>query len=211
MTLNSVELREAGEKATHLAKGLRLLAKYLADVRDDCDSSSAELRFAWDWEMLREAIYPNSPGSVFSGVLWYGLECLEASSAVRDDWKILMPEGTRKELLGFLTGLLSSYKKHNRRLSNAAPTLNEVYLSLGSGNAFVERPEWKQILLQISSLMRIDQAIDRLLLILQRYARPTPAGNEKSLSGKVVYFSERLGRARSRPQDHQRNEADALN
>ena len=190
---------------------LQRLLKYLFWILEQSDEEHDMPNIAWDWEMFQEIIYPHYAGSVYSGVLWYGLECLRAYSGEGEDWKIIIPEGTRRELLTHLKQLASKYTKRLKKVFD--PEEQDKYLHKLENSVPSQwlRQDWKDILKEIIALQHMEHAIDRLLLLIRLYTRPAPFNSSNISANKVKYYKERLSRFRHESSDRTRNIADAYN
>jgi hypothetical protein len=195
---------------------LRVLNKYLRHIQAVCEQTNEGPSYLIDWEMIQEAIEPADVEAVYSGVLWYALESHEASDPSGARSKVFIPEGTRRELAQYLARLVSRFNATWSRVSLRAqqqthPTSMDDLLQIVGSQSDYGRPDWKEVLQLVFELNRIGEAVDRLVLILKRYARPIPFNPEQISAPEVQFYERRLGRLRSDPNDAGRNRADALN
>ena len=195
------------ERISDLASSLKTLANYLLLVRED---SIKEFTFLWDWEMIYEAVYPFSSSSIYSGILWYGLDCLRQSEHLDDlSWRIVIPEGSRDELPSHLERVRTRYRSILERQD--LHTLRAQEGETLSQNSAFDRPDYKLMNRDLAQLHTLDQAMARLLYLLRTYARPLPYTLEQVPKSSINYYKDRLGTLRKDADDVLRNNADALN
>ena len=195
------------DRIVGLEASLRKLADYLVLINRE---TSGEITFLWDFEMIFEAIYPFASSSVYSGVLWYGLECLRQASDTGDiSWRIVIPEGSRRELEAHLEHVRERYVAILKRPEvRALQTSDNEWLSKSPE---YNRPDYKPVSKRIDQLRTFDEAIHRLLRLLRTYARPMPYSPGELPQGLTTFYQDRIGAARREAGDAARNEADALN
>jgi hypothetical protein len=166
-----------------------------------------ETLFVWDWEMVHEAIDPYSTSAVFSGVLWYGLGVLETLGTQNKRPRVVYAEGTRRELLWHLTAVARRYQRHVRHANRA----QQLGRSFEGVKRFSARADWKDVLGKLLELVKLDESIDRLLLLLTKYAEPMPVELEAVPQQVFNAYRESLSRERGEKEAQRRNEADAWN
>jgi hypothetical protein len=195
----------SGEELSVSVRALRLLEKYLYEILHNCSNSSQETLYVWDWEMVHEAIDPHSPSAVFSGILWSGLELLDRQPEDRGT-KIVYAEGTKRELLWYLSKLSGDYLRRTGSSDQPDATADGL-----EPPEFSNRPDWKETLQNVWKLIRIDESVDRLLFLLTNYAQPMPVDPALVPKHIIDSYQSRLKRLRDDDDSESRNEADAWN
>lgn len=198
---------EAIEFAHHL-DGLTSYLRAILDLEDD----NKVLTFVWDHEMIHEILNPFDSRSVYSGLLWYGLQCLRESAALNagDQWRIIIPEGTRQELQEYLHRLLGRYA--SLLTANINPQSKELAVrSTANALRSFNRTDYREVLQAISQLKDVERTVAKLLVFLQRYARPLPFSPDDLPAESKSYYTARLETKRKLADDIKRNDADALN
>jgi hypothetical protein len=208
--LNMIDIE--AEQIEELAKTLDTIASYLIKVRELTKSrkNNLSLVFAWDWEMLHEIVYEEETRSVFSTLLLYGLQCLRECKTDDDEYRILIPEGTRRELLRDLKRLVNDLRKTGSVIDAATgggrnnPLKTRVPLFAGNS-------DWQDVLKALSVFSYTEHRIERLLMVLDTFAIPSPLPAARIPNEKVRYYLQQMDRSRPRHKYKQRNEADAYN
>jgi len=207
MSITEAPVMVDQERIAGLASSLKTLANYLLLAKEDAEK---EFTFLWDWEMIFEAVYPFASSSIYSGILWYGLECLHLSEHTDDvSWRIVIPEGSRDELRVHLERVRTKYQTILDRPEVQSLQPQDVD-ALANDPAY-DRPDYKIVNRDLAQLRTLDLAMARLLHLLRTYARPLPYTLEQVPQTAISYYKERLGTLRKDADDIERNNADALN
>jgi hypothetical protein len=194
--------------------GIGLLERLGAYLRLflELENERKTLVFVWDHEMIHELLHPFESKSVYSGLLWYGLQSLRDSASLgdADSWRVIIPEGTKQELQNYLSRLL---EKYDLLLKGSAPDDSDKPATAGALELLgpFDRKDYKEVLRAISQLKDLERAVAKLLVLFQRYARPLPFGRDDVPFDSMAFYIARLERNRKLARDISRNEADALN
>jgi hypothetical protein len=182
---------------------LQRSVQYLTRVHDSLDDR--QHLYLLDWDLLQEAIYPDKASSVYSALVWFALDCLESSSR-GDDWKPILPEGTRRELLHHLANLTgnASQALADQRIARSSEARERL---IGTLPPEWQRPDWREVLGYLQQLYRANEAMHLLLLVISRYTRPCQPLNEEDLAEEKRLYEKRLSRFRRKAS----NSADAQN
>lgn len=188
---------------------LARLYHYVNDVLKEDEFGPAAPQIAWDWEMVYEAIYPEKANSVYSGLLWYGLDCMESWSKKtklgNEEWRVILPEGARQEMLVHLKKLLTRRQHGVRQLH-----ILEVQSKVGLGLSLLEkRGDWKDVLEYIRKLIHLDESINRIIVLLKRYVRPAPFDSAEIPKESFNEYNRQMKRMRKH--SGRSNAADAYN
>lgn len=204
-------LMNPADEAVKFAQQLDSLGGYVTSLLD-MEKDHRDLVFLWDHEMIIEIMYPWQTNSVYSGLLWLGLENLREASQLSagGTWRIVIPEGTRVELERTLLRMADKYssllsKASSTDLASSVSSLDQALME------FKDRSEYHDVVATASQLQNLDHTVGRLILFLQRYARPIPFSLNSVDSSQIEYYRRKLERERKQATDLLRNEADALN
>ena len=199
------------DEAIQFSQQLEGLGGYIANLLE-LEQGQKDLVFLWDHEMIFEILFPWQANSVYSGLLWYGLECLRESSRLSagNSWRVILPEGTRIELEQTLSRMMDKYSALQRRSIPSDDTLLVASLNESLGE-FKEHPEYRDVVSAAAQLRNLDHAVARLILFLQRYARPVPFAPTVIEKTQVEYCVGKLRRERKLWAEQSRNDADGVN
>ena len=191
-----------------LRQKYKYLARYLYPMWFDCQSFERECETAWDWEMVYEVIHPAKARSFFAGVLWKGLRALEdQNGTVPKANRVLVPDGTKQELLRFLTHEVAKSERTlwYSRKAGRMPGLPEP-----RGSKVPSKSDWPDVSASVASYsIGRSQPIDLLMLALDKYMRPMPLQDTGATNADIQTFERRLKDVRGDVPDI--NSPDAIN
>jgi len=204
MTAPQVQTKVRPRELDQLSRALETVSGYLSDVHDAATSSDEPTTYVLDWDTLFEAVTPDRPDSHYAALMWHGLRSLKESGSDEKYQRVLLPEGTRRELALYVSQLVSTHRENFQRatVDVHSPLLNDTGLRFRAA-------EWQPVLQHLQDMAGVEETLDRIHSVIKEHAGPVPMRPETISTGALSHYREQLTDYRGAAES--RNEADAIN
>lgn len=197
-------LEQLGELKTSLLHPLRnLLINLIREAQDECDKD-LNVVFCWDWDMIFNYMYQDSPREIFAGALSAMLELEKDGDAM-----IAVPDGARKEMRRYLAEKARRYR--NSRLyveSSTDHSRSRIAQRAREGdNSWSPIEKNIEVLMDHKSIRRLDEFLCGHSMMIEAVS---PQSSSLQGSKKTPVYSKTL-QVLSARHGSRRNQADALN
>jgi hypothetical protein len=199
------------ETTAQLLARLERVLGVLLDQLTEClkTDSPEEEAFAWDWELIQEAVEFESNSAVYGGMLWYGLRRSRSREDQGDDGRVMVAEGARRELYNYVTSVVREASSVQRDMDLHAQASVSKFEDTRLRD-FAKHPDWKSVLPVLGKALVIQQRLRRLITILEDFAKPAPLSFRDIPDHGVEFFKSSVSRNRQRNTERN-DEADAYN